>query len=701
LGSRALSLAALALGLALAHHPTAVLVVPSVVVGLCWGGRRPSAAALTGALALVACGLSLYAYLPLRAAQGPAVLWAEVDSWAALRAHAVGADCAPWLASWSPPVASFGLRRFAAGLHLELTWPLLAAAAFGLAALWKRSRALFVALALPIVLVVARAAAHRIPDTGDSHALVYALLAVFAGVGIAALVGWGRLGKKARVTTTAAIAVAVAVPLVLSARGQWSDRDLSDRNGAALFAERLIASADGGIVLAQNDRTVFLLWHARFVEERWSDLAIIDVRGRAPHLERWFPQVRFPSEQELAQFFGWGDDPACDPPAREALPLAAYAPLLVALNQDSLAIYADVGLARSAFPARSLPSGLLARVTPDTVTTIPRELVESAIGLSALAHLDGARHSDRRTARAYAEVLGDYGELFLARGQVGDAIEALERSRDLAPEVPRSHSSLGDAYLRAGRVDEGALEIAAALELDPGLAAAHYSLHGLFLGTNEAERATAELEAAVRFDRRNTRYGLELASLYERDGRYADADRAYRRLEKTDPRDATVRLAYGDFLARRRRFSEAVAAYGLAYELSPGSPGILCNLGRCYWELAETERAIEAMRRSVELQPHNPRLKYDLALMLHCSGRSSEALPLLDQAMRVLPSMWEARALKATVLGQGGRYPEARRLFEEAWELGADDPSFWGAWSAMESAAGDSARAHELRRGLE
>ena len=160
-------------------------------------------------------------------------------------------------------------------------------------------------------------------------------------------------------------------------------------------------------------------------------------------------------------------------------------------------------------------------------------------------------------------------------------------------------------------------------------------------------------------------------------------------------------MAYGAFLEGQRRYSEAVAAYSLANALSPGSPGILCNLGRCYWQLAETERAIELMERSVELQPHNPRLKYDLAMMLHCAGRSDEALVLLDQAMRILPGMWEAPALKATILSEGGHYPEARQLFEEAWELGADDPSFWGAWSAMESAAGNSVRAYEVAQGLE
>jgi Flp pilus assembly protein TadD len=87
--------------------------------------------------------------------------------------------------------------------------------------------------------------------------------------------------------------------------------------------------------------------------------------------------------------------------------------------------------------------------------------------------------------------------------------------------------------------------------------------------------------------------------------------------------------------------------------------------------------------------------------MLHCAGRPSEAIAHLDHVMRILPGMWEARALKAAILGEGGDYSEARRLFEEAWELGADDPSFWEAWSAMESAAVETMRVREAARGLE
>jgi Flp pilus assembly protein TadD len=106
------------------------------------------------------------------------------------------------------------------------------------------------------------------------------------------------------------------------------------------------------------------------------------------------------------------------------------------------------------------------------------------------------------------------------------------------------------------------------------------------------------------------------------------------------------------------------------------------------------------MRRAVELQPHNPRLKYDLAEMLHCAGESEEALVHLNDVIRIIPGMWKPLTLKATILSERGRYADARELFEGARELGADDPSFWGAWSAMERAAGDTVRARQLMEAL-
>ena len=83
--------------------------------------------------------------------------------------------------------------------------------------------------------------------------------------------------------------------------------------------------------------------------------------------------------------------------------------------------------------------------------------------------------------------------------------------------------------------------------------------------------------------------------------------------------------------------------------------------------------------------------------MLHRSGRGREAVTLLDGVIRILPNMWEARALKASILGALGRHWEARVLFEKAVELGASGDAFWEMWIAMETALGDAGQETEVR----
>jgi len=84
-------------------------------------------------------------------------------------------------------------------------------------------------------------------------------------------------------------------------------------------------------------------------------------------------------------------------------------------------------------------------------------------------------------------------------------------------------------------------------------------------------------------------------------------------------------------------------------------------------------------------------------VMLHSSGRGREAVVLLDDVIRILPNMWEARALKAGILGELGRHWEARGLFEEAIELGAGGDVFWSTWISMEASLGKDGIESQVR----
>jgi len=700
-GDRALYVAWFLLGLSVAHVPTAVFLVASFVL-LTYGGlrTRPGLLAIAGSLVLFAVGLSPYVYLLLRSQQGAAVTSATLGSWSEVLGYiAASPSVTPERIA---PFTELAREATAAVVRLpaEIHWTVLAAAAAGLLVLWKRSRLLFVAVALPGVFAAVHAVGFFLRGAGDHLVPAYALLAACAGMGLTAVVA--KAPWRSGIIRVAVLTVPVAVLAMVTTnriQSAWPAHDLREASAPSVYLGRLLDGLpQDSIVYTDDDRLVFLLHYARSVEGVRTDVAVVDVRALASRVGEWFPDVALPAEPELAAFFGQASSVPCEPLARDVLPLRDYLPLVLSKNAGGRPQYTDVRLGAESFPDRCVPAGLLVEVAPSRIMTVPSStpLTAETPWREYIDDLSGDGGASPATLETYARTLADYGQLALAKSAVDAAIPVLEAARDLAPWLPEARNALGVAYLRSDRVQEAFVEFEHALEFAPGLAETRYHLHEWYLGGGDLERARDELAAAVRLDLRNAGYRLDLAALLEQMDDLERADSVYRYAERVLPYDWAVKFAYGDFLSRHRRYPEAVSAYRRAEELGPASAVSLRNIGRCYWEIDDAERAIFALRRSVELQPFNPGLKYDLAAMLRASGRPHEALELLDRAIRILPGIWRARVLKASILGELGRYAEARRLFESAETLGADGPGFWGAWIEMERAAGDSARAEEI-----
>ena len=699
-GDRSVPLIGLALGLGLAHHLTAVFIVPSVLFVLLRG--RPRRLSVRSALAaglLLTAGLSLYAYLPLRSAHDPPILWAPLDSMGQVLAHIRGAQYAPRLFTTPGLEVGHKLLAFVSGLPGEVGWPVLALAAVGWVALFWRASSFAVAISLWPALVLAHATVYRIPDIGSYYVPVYAAVAVAAGCGLVALASRGHGGRTRVAAAWAAAGLAVAAPTALL-HANWRAADMSGCSGGRVYLRRVVDSIrPGGVVLTMTDRLLFPLWYARFVEGERDDFAVLCLREHAPHLQRWYPDVRFPTEDELCSLLeGWSSPGSVS--ARESVPIGNYLPLLVSLNVADRPVYADPDLGRRVFPDRTIPRGVLVEIAPASLDAPDPvdEAADAEFWENVFSDLESGEGTDDRTAEVYAKTLAEHGMLLIEKGAIPAAIEALERARELAPRVPLCRNNLGVAYERAGRLDESRKEFEAALALAPALAAPHYNVYRLARSTGDEESAWSELRAAVKLAPHNPSYRIELGRLLEERGEFPRAEEMFREAVALSEDDWGASLAYGGFLARRRRFSEAVAAYRNAEELRPDSAGALRGLGRCYWALDDREQALEVMERLVELQPHNPQPKYDLALMLYRSGRARRAVSLLDDVIRILPNMWEARALKASILGDLGRYWEARALFEQAQDLGASGDGFWRTWISMERASGDTVREARVRQ---
>ena len=692
----------LVLGLALAHHLTVVFLALPLVIALFSFGRRPSFLAVLSAAGLLAVGLSLYAYLPMRAAHDPAILWTPIGTWRELLDHVTGAQYVRRLFDAPLVEVAHKLRNFSTGIPREVTWVALALAVPGLLALFRTARVVALVLVSWGLLVLGHAAVYRIPDITSYYIPVYAALAIAGGLGLCAVASapWAR--RAAAPVAWLALTAAVVIP-VTQARSNWSTNDRSANDDGEVYLERMLDSIEpGGVVMTMADRVLFPLWYARYVDRTREDFSIVCIREHAPHLENRSTGLRFPEEVQLCSSFeSWSTSPTKT--ARESIPVGNYLPLLVSMNVAERRFYADADLGRRVFPDRTLPRGLLVEIVAAPIDSIPAEVwaVHDAFWDLVLREVGVGPSPDLRTAEVYAKTLAEQGMLMLDRGDIDSAVDALERACALAPGVPLCHSNLGVAYDRSGRREDAMAEFEAAIALNPGLAEPHHNIAVAARQSGDVDRAKRELETAIALQPQSPSFRMELGGLLEEQSEFEGAELMFRSAAALSADEWGASLAYGDFLRRRMRYAEAVAAYRRAEELRTDSPGALRGLGRCYWALEDREQALEVMRRLVELQPHNPAVRFDLAVMLHRAGRGREAASLLDDVIRVLPSMWEARALKASILAELGRYWEARNLFEEAADLGASGDGFWDRWVAMEADLGEDGRELVVRERAE
>jgi tetratricopeptide (TPR) repeat protein len=278
-GGIRLYLAALLFGLSLSnHHLTSLLLAPviaSLVIGAAGWRILLSRRALLAAAALLA-GLIPYIYLPLRAAQKPALNWGEPDTLQRFWWHV----SSRWM-SYIPLPRNLGLllersyERLAAPLPEEFgPLPLLLAAA----GLWRllrmdRRRAAFLALAAAApagyvsISLTTEPAAYCLP--------IYLVVAWLIGEGVL-LIGQ-LLREQPAVRLVAPLAAGAAVLATLAynfhdcdRRGDWLAHDFATNTLAGI--------GPGGVLLSRYwEPQVAPLLYLQLVEGQRPDVTVIDV----------------------------------------------------------------------------------------------------------------------------------------------------------------------------------------------------------------------------------------------------------------------------------------------------------------------------------------------------------------------------------------------------------------------------------------
>lgn len=621
--SRFFPLLALAYGLSLAHHLSALFLLPALLVLVPWRKLEPRAGALAAAAFLL--GLSAYLYLPLRAASSSAVDWGDPRTLGALLEHLRGGDYGTALFSGTATGYLTRLGRLALQLVLERGWLILVPILLGLIFSFLERPRWAVALVTWVAVGLLLTAGYAKPDV-DAYLLgPAAALALLAGLGLARAQRRFRdhwLGRAVPLLPAAVAGVLIAYHVGHSRA--------EDRLAEGFAADFLRAAPPDSQLLARTD-------------DLFGALALHETADRRPDVEPLFSFLRRTRTE-------YGDDFL--PPA-----LRAHRPV--------------VGLVPEGLPDRGLqPTGLgygyPSVVGGATVVALPYLERRPGLYTDVASRNLALQYPLSRLSQAVGAGLPGCaaGQLALADIVAGNEWQPRARLAETLDALGLDRPALGH------------YEAAVSLAPDDAVLLANAGALAAELG--EDDKAVEYLKRARELSGPSAlAAGENLALYYESKGYSGEAERAWRWLVERAPDEAGVYSNLAANLVRQGRSGEAETAYRQALELDPDYLDALTGLAAVLLGGARLDEAEGLLVHARRVAPEAAVVGYDMGLLHQARGEMDLAAASFADAFHADPSMTGALLNQAVCTQETGRYAEAEELYHRCLALMPDEPEVY------------------------
>jgi len=250
---------------------------------------------------------------------------------------------------------------------------------------------------------------------------------------------------------------------------------------------------------------------------------------------------------------------------------------------------------------------------PKTLVGVDRD-VHDAVDAFTAGHGDEAAALYRQIIARRPDMALAYRQLAFIerqRGNVGAAIEALQRALHAGVADPRLAGQLGEYLTEGGRMADG-----------------------IRLLESATKESTSDLDALN-----------ALGIAYAQSGRPDAARAIFERVLAVNPHSSVplenlglLALQRGEVATARRQFERAV-------EADPRSSHAQAGLGNVALAAGDRAGAIDAWRRAVQLDPRNVDALYNAGTALANDGDITAARPYLTQFLRVAPPALYRREL--------------------------------------------------------
>jgi len=222
------------------------------------------------------------------------------------------------------------------------------------------------------------------------------------------------------------------------------------------------------------------------------------------------------------------------------------------------------------------------------------------------------------------------GQHYLSEGKTNEAVIEFQNLLKVNPRSPQGHYWLGKAYLKKGWTAESMIQFRTAAKEDPLLLGAH--LERARYGVNSSQWAAVkpEISAILKIDPNNaegwTFSGQRALGL----GRVKEAQTDLLHALSLKPGMPLALVAMGDLERHRKHLHKAQDLYRQALENDPANSRAWAGLGLVAETLGDTSEARTDFHKAVRADPDNLRSKVILANFLARTGKTPEAIALLE-----------------------------------------------------------------------
>jgi tetratricopeptide (TPR) repeat protein len=293
--------------------------------------------------------------------------------------------------------------------------------------------------------------------------------------------------------------------------------------------------------------------------------------------------------------------------------------------------------------------------------------------LEAEAAWRAVLESQPTDAEAYAHL----GLLEAQQGHYKEAVPLYRRAIALDPSITGLQLNLGLSLFKSGAMKEAADTFMPLLKDQPPSSPEALRLTTLIglarYGSGDYAAAVPFLEQATAADPQNLPFRLALAHSCLWSKQYRCVLDVYHQILTLNAESAEADMLAGEALDEMKDKAGAIQQFRAAVKADPKEPNVHFGLGYLLWGQLQLDEAAQEFQAELDNNPDHAQALTYLADCHMKSNKPEAAIPLLEKAIRIDPSIELAHLDLGMLFADAGRPDDALRELKLAVNLNPDD----------------------------